>query len=208
MLVKNQGPLLVKTDSFALGAFAKAKNGFLLSIAALGLIIGAPFLARLSRRLKAKIILDLPGFLHLLERRKIPLVLHLREFHRDLEKDFWDVEGGVVSSWEESLLADLRAYGAVLAVGIPGETLPHGGAYRLYLGAEWKITVEKLMDLASAILLLLCHKRGAVFSVPHHGQCARLESSVRACRQRIVVMEVGLCRATRRGSAARAETFG
>lgn len=151
---------LVAIGGFALGAFAKAKNSFLLGIAALGLIVGAPFLAGLSRRLRTKIILDLPGFLHLLERRNIPLVLHLREFHSDLEKDFWDVEGGVVSSWEESLLADLRAYGAVLAVGIPGETLPHGGAYRLYLDVEWKTTVEKLMDLASVILSVVAIRRG------------------------------------------------
>jgi hypothetical protein len=58
------------------------------------------------------------------------------------------------------------------------------------------------------LLVLLCHKTKAAFSVPHHGQCAKPERSERACRQRIVVMEAGLCRSTRRGSAARAETFG
>lgn len=60
----------------------------------------------------------------------------------------------------------------------------------------------------SSLLVLLCHKNGTVFSVPHHGQCAKPERSERACRQRIVVMEAGLCRSTRSGSAARAETFG
>ena len=60
----------------------------------------------------------------------------------------------------------------------------------------------------SNLLILLCHKKGAVLFVPHHGQWAKVERTERACRQRMVVMELGLCRSTHRGSAARAETFG
>jgi hypothetical protein len=39
----------------------------------------------------------------------------------------------------------------------------------------------------SSLLTLLCHKNGADFCVPHHGQCAKLERSEWACRQRIAI---------------------
>lgn len=165
-------------SGFALGTYAKANNSFMLGVAALGLIVGAPFLARLARRLRTKIVLDLPGFLHLLERRSIPLVLHLREFDSDVEEDSWEVESGVVSSWEESLLADLRAYGAVLAVGIPGEALPHGGAYRLYLDDEWKFTVERLMELARVIVFRCGNTPGLTWELEQLTQKDRLVRTV------------------------------
>jgi hypothetical protein len=62
-------------------------------------------------------------------------------------------------------------------------------------------------DELPVLLVLLCHKSRAG-SVPHHGQCGRAARMDRMCRQRMLVMEPGLCRSGRTGSAPWAEIFG
>jgi len=79
-------------------------------------------------------------------------VLLLRSFRLD--------DGQVVPSlqpsFEESLMFALSFIGPVVAVGKPGEKLPPLGAARLYFDAEdWQAHVERLIQQARAVVLVL-----------------------------------------------------
>ncbi|GAA3043520.1 hypothetical protein GCM10020229_63520 [Kitasatospora albolonga] len=82
-------------------------------------------------------------------------VLYLRSFADDrsaMAVD--DAMGFTIHSREEQLAASLKAFGPVIAVGRPGEPLPHLGAARFYLPLDdWKPTVLRLMDLSRLIVL-------------------------------------------------------
>lgn len=57
---------------------------------------------------------------------------------------------------EEALVSALSRWGAVRAIGRPGQTLPPLGAHRVYLSAEgegWKATAARLIQSADAIVL-------------------------------------------------------
>jgi hypothetical protein len=136
-----------------MAAFASAFESFILGLVALALVMSAPFLARRSRRLRTKIIDDVPAFLARLKERRLPLLLYLRTFEIDAEKDHWNPNQGQVASSEEFLLGSLRPFGATVAVGRPGETMPPGGAYRLYIAdTDWKAVVTRLMEAADAVV--------------------------------------------------------
>jgi hypothetical protein len=90
-------------------------------------------------------------------------VLYLRGFGDDQDAAAVDELPGVlwtgvvsIHSLEEHLIGALRAFGPVVAVGRPGEQLPHLGAARFYLpGDDWQTGVLKLMDLSQLIVLRL-----------------------------------------------------
>lgn len=90
-------------------------------------------------------------------------VLYLRGFGDDQDAAAVDelpgaLSAGVLSihSREEHLINALGAFGPVVAVGRPGERLPHLGAARFYLpGDDWQTGVLKLMELSQLIVLRL-----------------------------------------------------
>jgi hypothetical protein len=90
-------------------------------------------------------------------------VLYLRGFGDDPGAAVIDELPGALStgmlsihSREELLIGALSAFGPVVAVGRPGEPLPHLGAARFYLpGDDWQSGVLRLMDLSQLIVLRL-----------------------------------------------------
>lgn len=90
-------------------------------------------------------------------------VLYLRGFGDDPDAAVVDELPGALSagllsihSREEHLIGALGAFGPVVAVGRPGEQLPHLGAARFYLpGDDWQTGVLRLMDLSQLIVLRL-----------------------------------------------------
>lgn len=90
-------------------------------------------------------------------------VLYLRSFTDDADAATIDqIPGSVevsalsIYSREEQLAGALGVFGPVIAVGRPGEPLPHLGAARFYLpDDEWQAGVRRLMDLSQLIVLRL-----------------------------------------------------
>ncbi|SDG55307.1 hypothetical protein SAMN05216553_10936 [Lentzea fradiae] len=90
-------------------------------------------------------------------------VLYLRDFGDDRGAAVVDGLPGALSSGllsvhsrEEQLVSALGAFGPVVAVGQPGERLPHLGAARFYLpDDQWREGVLELMGMASLIVLRL-----------------------------------------------------
>lgn len=82
-------------------------------------------------------------------------VLYLRSFADDHTSA--QVDDGValnIHSREEQLAGTLRAFGPVIAVGRPGEPLPHLGAARFYLPLDdWQPVILQLMYLSRFIVL-------------------------------------------------------
>jgi hypothetical protein len=90
-------------------------------------------------------------------------VLYLRGFGDDQASAGVDeMPGGLsvglvnVHTREEQLVGALGAFGPVIAVGRPGEPLPHLGAARFYLPFhDWQPGVLRLMELSQLIVLRL-----------------------------------------------------
>ncbi|MFD9704447.1 hypothetical protein [Lentzea sp. NPDC059081] len=90
-------------------------------------------------------------------------VLYLRGFDDDRTAAVVDDLPGAlpsglltIHSREEQLVSALGAFGPVVAVGQPGERLPHLGAARFYLpGGDWQDGVLALMDMAQLIVIRL-----------------------------------------------------
>lgn len=100
-------------------------------------------------------------------------VLYLRGFDDDPDSAVVDGLPGALSAGllsvhtrEEQLIGALGAFGPVIAVGRPGEPLPHLGAARFYLpGGDWQTGVLKLMELAQLIVLRLGEGEGLWWEV-------------------------------------------
>ncbi|HUQ59414.1 hypothetical protein [Lentzea sp.] len=100
-------------------------------------------------------------------------VLYLRGFDDDGAAAVVDGVPGALSSGllsfhsrEEQLVGALGAFGPVVAVGQPGERLPHLGAARFYLpGDDWREGVLKLMGMAQLIVLRLGEGEGLWWEV-------------------------------------------
>jgi hypothetical protein len=100
-------------------------------------------------------------------------VLYLRGFDDDRTAAVVDdvpgaLPSGLLSihSREEQLVGALGAFGPVVAVGRPGEPLPHLGAARFYLpGDDWQTGVRTLMDMAQLIVLRLGEGEGLWWEV-------------------------------------------
>ncbi|MFD5826362.1 hypothetical protein [Lentzea sp. NPDC060358] len=71
-----------------------------------------------------------------------------------------------IHSREEQLVSALGAFGPVVAVGQPGERLPHLGAARFYLpGDDWQDGVLALMGMSQLIVLRLGEGEGLWWEV-------------------------------------------
>ncbi|NKE57012.1 transferase [Lentzea sp. PSKA42] len=100
-------------------------------------------------------------------------VLYLRGFGDDPDAAVVDELPGALSagllsihSREEHLIGALGAFGPVVAVGRPGEQLPHLGAARFYLpGDDWQSGVLRLMELSQLIVLRLGDGEGVWWEV-------------------------------------------
>lgn len=100
-------------------------------------------------------------------------VLYLRGFGDDPDAAAVDKLPGAslyglisIHSREERLIGALGAFGPVVAVGRPGERLPHLGAARFYLpGDDWQSGVLRLMELSQLIVLRLGDGEGVWWEV-------------------------------------------
>ncbi|MCP2244095.1 hypothetical protein LX86_002825 [Lentzea aerocolonigenes] len=100
-------------------------------------------------------------------------VLYLRGFDDDPHAAVVDDLPGAlpqgllsIHSREEQLVGALGAFGPVVAVGRPGEPLPHLGAARFYLpGDDWQTGVRTLMDMSQLIVLRLGEGEGLWWEV-------------------------------------------
>jgi hypothetical protein len=100
-------------------------------------------------------------------------VLYLRGFGDDPSAAVVDELPGALSagmlsihSREEHLMGALGAFGPVVAVGRPGEPLPHLGAARFYLpGDDWQSGVLRLMEQSQLIVLRLGDGEGVWWEV-------------------------------------------
>lgn len=91
-----------------------------------------------------------------------PPVVYLRSFAddgRSAREGVWSVVSNVVrtvtgKTWEQTLARVLRKEGPVVAIGRPGEQLPHLGAARMYVGdADWKETIGHLLAKSGLVIL-------------------------------------------------------
>jgi hypothetical protein len=100
-------------------------------------------------------------------------VLYLRGFDDDPQAAVIDELPGALSagmlsihSREEHLMGALGAFGPVVAVGRPGERLPHLGAARFYLPLDdWQPGVLRLMEMSQLIVLRLGDGEGVWWEV-------------------------------------------
>lgn len=100
-------------------------------------------------------------------------VLYLRGFGDDPDAAIVEQLPGAwltgmvrAQSREEELIGALNSLGPVIAVGRPGERLPHLGAARLYLpGDDWQSGVLRLMELSQFIVLRLGDGEGVWWEV-------------------------------------------
>lgn len=130
---------------------------------ALGLAWVTVNLVQLGRRLQV------PGAAAVLARDSRPPVLYLRSFrdddatHRSFERWLLRVN---YRSEEEELAATFADVGPLVAVGRPGEVLPHLGAARFYFrDDEWKDRVAELLSKASVVLLRVGGSRGLIWEL-------------------------------------------
>lgn len=103
-------------------------------------------------------------------------VLYLRMFDVDEEHAFviparritMDLTDMLLagSSEEEDLAMAMRPVGPMIAVGIPGEELPHAGAMRMYLPkTDWKPVVGQLIKYARLVVIELGTGAGTMWEV-------------------------------------------
>ncbi len=69
------------------------------------------------------------------------------------------------SSEEEDLAEVMRPVGPMVAVGIPGEELPHAGAMRMYLPMIWKPPVRQMIMNARLVVIEIGVGAGTVWEV-------------------------------------------
>ncbi|MFE6050725.1 transferase [Kitasatospora sp. NPDC056446] len=123
----------------------------LLLLVGLGALLAGLLIVRRTRPYAAR-----PAARELLLDGRRP-VLYLRSFGDD--ESAAEVDDGAdinLHTREEQLAAALGAIGPVIAVGRPGERLPHLGAARFYLPLDdWQPTVLRLMELSQAVVLRL-----------------------------------------------------
>lgn len=172
MVVTGIGYTLLVAGFFAIVAATRANE---LPWAARGIILlcgvaalpVAYFVLRHSRPRSAK------GAAQALRDDSRKPVLYLRGFGDDPDSAVVDGVPGALASGllsvhtrEEQLIGALGAFGPVIAVGRPGERLPHLGAARFYLpGDDWQTGVLKLMELSQLIVLRLGEGEGLWWEV-------------------------------------------
>lgn len=172
LVITGIGYTLLVSGFFAVVASTRAAElpwaarGFLIAGGVAGLTI-AYFVLRYSRPRSAR------GAVQALRADWRRPVLYLRGFGDD--KDAAKVDGppgtlafGLLSihSREEQLIGALGAFGPVIAVGQPGEPLPHLGAARFYLPTDdWQEGVLRLMELSQRIVLRLGEGEGVWWEV-------------------------------------------
>lgn len=141
-------------------------RGFILAGSVLGLVVSY-YVLRCSRPRSAR------GAAQVLQAEWRRPVLYLRGFGDDQGAAVVDGIPGALSaglltihSREEQLVGALGAFGPVIAVGRPGEPLPHLGAARFYLPFDdWQPGVLRLMELSQLIVLRLGEGEGVWWEV-------------------------------------------
>jgi hypothetical protein len=161
------------TTSLAWHPFAFAGGHILQYLVAVPSMLAYAALGRRARRHYATQERDLA----LADTR--PPILFLRSFRSDAERlpevpsphdptrDSWDTTG---QRWsvEETLVAELRRHGPVLAIGDPRDSLPKAGAVRLYVpDAVWQQAVARLVDDAAITVVRVASSAGVDWELGH-----------------------------------------
>ncbi len=171
MVITGIGYVLLVSGFFAVVASTRvsempwAARGFLIAGGVVALAI-AYFVLRYSRPRSAR------GAVQALRAEWREPVLYLRGFGDDQDAAKVDRIGVLwtgmltIHSREEQLIGALGAFGPVVAVGQPGEQLPHLGAARFYLPTDdWQSGVLQLMDQSQLIVLRLGEGEGVWWEV-------------------------------------------
>jgi hypothetical protein len=166
------------------------RSGIVLALMVLGLVLittlallvgpGAGLLVgllggSLARRLfrKARIV-SAPTADELKTRDARPPVVYLRSFADDdaIVRTHWSHRRSVIENWtlwhdrfEEVVVRQLADYGPVIAIGEPGETVPDLGSARAYLSDGWQSTIDKWIDEASIIAVVVGRTEGLAWEV-------------------------------------------
>ena len=112
-----------------------------------------------------------------------PPVLYLRSFAAD-DTTAAGLESGhpalvLLSTEEEQLAQVLAEIGPVIAIGRPGEELPHIGAARFYVSHDlWQDEVSRLMSHAGLVVLRAGDSAGLWWEVERAARLVRPERIV------------------------------
>lgn len=156
-----------------IAAIAPARS----SGAGMGLLIG-PALYIVGSRLGAKSAEAI-----LLQHPELTPVLYLRSFDVDEYDEFetrqqnaekskqpaWWRPKRLLKTREENALATIFGYfGPFIAIGRPGEPLPHLGAARMYVSdQDWQAEVKKLMQTARLVVIRVGSSAGLLWEMEH-----------------------------------------
>jgi hypothetical protein len=135
---------------------SKILDSVALAWASVAAIFGAPLVYAVARRSRQKIFPNFEAVERYVSQRGEPLFVFLREFNSDKETDSSDQDPltGFYVTAEEKIANHFRGYGAMVAIGRPGERLPAGGSFRIYVDDNhWRSVVGNLIDRADLVLL-------------------------------------------------------
>jgi hypothetical protein len=140
----------------AFTALAMSRSSIILSVAAVIGALASLLLYKIARRARVKIFPSYEALEIYLAQRDEPLFVFLREFTSDTDRGDTDIEDWprLFVSEEEKIANHFRGYGMMLAIGRPGERLPAGGSFRMYVDDNgWRSVVSQLIIRADLILL-------------------------------------------------------
>jgi hypothetical protein len=143
----------------AIGAlvYSRAPQGAAPAFTALAVLFGALALMQVvykfARRMRVKIFPSYEALEQYISQRGEQLFVFLREFTSDAVKDVSSSARFFVSQ-EDKIANHFQQYGTVVAIGEPGEHLPAGDCFRLYLDHNiWQPVVSRLIEQADLVLL-------------------------------------------------------
>lgn len=115
-------------------------------------------------------------------------ILYLRSFKDDEQYRSNNCNGIYFDngqSFEESLVAELKRTGPVVAIGHPDEKLPPIGAARAYVGDDWQNEVARLINECFAVVLMLGPTKGV------HWEVSQLAAAEALAKTIFIVPPVG-----------------
>jgi hypothetical protein len=150
----------------AIGAvvYLRSNQGAAQSFTAFAVWFGALVLMQViykfARRARVKIFPSYEALEQYIAQRGERLFVFLREFTSDAVKDVTSSARFFVSQ-EDKIANHFQQYGTVVAIGEPGERLPAGDCFRLYLDHNiWQPVVSRLIEQADLVLLRCGDKPG------------------------------------------------
>jgi hypothetical protein len=123
---------------------------------------------------------DAPSGVKVLSDDKRAPVLYLRSFEDDPKvARRVGIAGFKLNNEEEDIAEIVGTLGPFVAIGRPGEVLPHSGAARLYVGeGDWHERGRKLLSLAGLVILRAGDTSGLWWEVEESAKTVRPERLV------------------------------